>query len=155
MNGFKTIHFDLFLAKIKAQTKDKVYDFLVHEMAPLAETDAEVLHKVFQKRLKERTFGMGEGIAIFDVKSSHIKKPVIAIANFDHEIDFNALDDRPAHILAAVISPSSDGAMHLQRLAGISRLLRNKELSKALREARNVDEMRVLFMPSQDWMIAA
>ncbi|MGH1374774.1 MAG: PTS sugar transporter subunit IIA [Alphaproteobacteria bacterium] len=155
MRNMKELDFDLFLARLKAQTQDRAFELLAEHSAALCGTEVSVLRKVFARRLSERTFGMGDGISIFDVKSEKIKSPVLAMLTFDQDIDFNALDNKPVNVMAAVISPRSSGPFHLQRLASISRVLRAQELCDALRDARDEDAMRVLFMPSQDWMIAA
>ncbi len=155
MRSVKELEFDLFLARVKAKTQGRAFEVLAEQAASLCGTEASVLRKVFARRLSERTFGMGEGISIFDVKSDDIKRPVLAMLTFDNDIDFNALDNRPVNVMAAVISPRSSGPFHLQRLASVSRVLRSQDLCDALRDARDEDALRVLFMPSQDWMIAA
>lgn len=155
MNGLKLIHFDRFLAKIKAQNQNKIFEELANDASTFVGSEKDDLLAVFQQRLSERTFGMGDGVAVFDVKSKHIKRPLLVIGSFEQEIDFDSLDGRPVDLMAAVLSPYDDTAMHLQRLAGVSRLLRCQDLCAALRDAKNADEMRVLFMPSQDWMVAA
>lgn len=155
MNDFKKMHFEFFHAQVKAQTQEKIFDILAEDAAPLCKVETQILRDAFARRLSERTFGMGDGVSIFDVKSEHVKRPVLAMMNFEHDIDFNALDSKPVRIMAAVISPQSDGPLHLQRLASVARLLRCDDLCQALKDARNEDEMRVLFMPSQDWMVAA
>lgn len=155
MSIAKELRFDVFLPRLKAQSQQKVFDVLAHETAYHSQTDESTLREVFDRRLSERTFGMGDGIAIFDVKSTKIKRPVMVMGTFEHELDFDSLDGRPVDIMVAVISPYTDGPRHLQKLASISRVMKSRDLCTALREARNIDQMEVLFMPSQDWMIAA
>jgi PTS system nitrogen regulatory IIA component len=149
------IRFDMYMPNIKAQTQARIFEVLAEDLQDLCGAQSSVLMDIFNVRLSQRTFGMGDGVAIFDVKSTAIKRPVMLISTFDQDIDFDALDGRPVDIMAAVISPISDGSAHLQRLAGVSRLLKCDDLQQALRDAEHEDAMRVLFMPSQDWMIAA
>ena len=151
----KELNFELYLPNIKVQTQDKAFELLSKEVQALCGVQAAILLDVFKIRLAQRTFGMGDGIAIFDVKSSVIKKPALVIGTFDQELDFDALDGKPVDIMVAVISPLDDSAAHLQRLASVARLLRCADLCQALRDAQDEDAMRVLFMPSQDWMVAA
>ena len=149
------IRFDVYMPNIKAQTQDRVFEILAEDLQDLCGAPASALMDVFKVRLSQRTFGMGDGVAIFDMKSTVIKRPVMLISTFDQNIDFDALDGRPVDIMAAVISPFDDGPSHLQRLASVSRLLKCDDLQDALRDAGDEDAMRVLFMPSQDWMMAA
>lgn len=155
MNSQKNIRFDLYIPKMKAQTQGRVFESLATEVESGCGVQAPVLMDIFQMRLAQRTFGMGDGVAIFDVKSSIIKAPVMVLSTLDQDVDFDALDAKPVDIMAAVISPADDVSSHLQKLAGISRMLKNDSLCHALREARDADAMRVLFMPTQDWMVAA
>ncbi len=155
MKAQKELHFDLYKANMKLQTQDKVFEALAQDVQSLCGAPSSVLLDIFKVRLAQRTFGMGDGVAIFDVKSTVIKKPVMVMATFDQEIDFDALDGRPVDVMAAVISPLDDVSTHLQCLASVSRLLKCEGLCQALRDAKDEDAMRVLFMPSQDWMVAA
>ena len=151
----KEQHFDLYKANMKVQTQDRVFEALAEDVQSLCGTQSSVLLDIFKVRLAQRTFGMGDGVAIFDVKSTAVKKPVMVMATFDQEIDFDALDGKPVDIMASVISPLEDASAHLQRLASVSRLLKCEDLCQALRDAQNEDALRVLFMPTQDWMVAA
>ena len=155
MGNAKELHFDILMANVKARTQQGIFKTLADEAASLCGLSSEDLLDIIKLRLNERTFGMGEGVAIFDVKSLQVKRPILALMTFDNDIDFNALDSKPTNIMAAVISPKLDVSNHLQRLASISRVLRSRDLCGALRDASDVDEMRVLFMSTQDWMVAA
>lgn len=149
------LNFDLFIARMKAQSQKKVFHDLASEAAVTCGVDAETLSRIFSRRLEERTFGMGRGVAIFDVKSLQVQHPVLVMATLENMVDFNALDGQPVNILAAVISPASLGPVHLQKLAQVSRLLNDEDLCNALRDARDEDAMRVLFLSSQGRMMAA
>lgn len=155
MNISKGLYFDRLLIDLKAQNQKQIFDILAKETALLTQGNADRIRSAFETRLGERTFGMGNGLSIFDIKSPAINKPVLILARFEQELDFNALDGKPVDLMAAVISPHNDVSEHLQKLAYISRVLRSKDLQSALRDAPNEDAMTVLFMPSQDWMIAA
>ncbi len=155
MSISKELHFDRFLIDLQAQSQQKIFDILAEETAIFCDTSIQHVRDVFEKRLGERTFGMGDGLAIFDVKSSIITKPMLVLARFDQELDFNSLDGKDVDLMVAVISPQNDVSSHLQRLAHVSRVLRSADLRSALRDARDIDAMKVLFMPTQDWMIAA
>ena len=155
MSIAKELHFDVLMTDVKAQAQSKVFEILAKEAAPTCGVDADVLYNVFDQNAEDRTFSLEDGVAIFDVKSTHIKTPTLAVMTFDRDIDFNTMDGKPVNIMAAVLSPQSCGPVHLQRLANVSRVLRSHDLCMALREVDNTDAMRALFMPTQDWMLAA
>ncbi len=155
MSIIKELRFDIFRVNVAARNQQGAFEELAQAAAPLCGLNRLALMDVFERRLLERTFGMGDGVAVFDVVSPRIQTPVLALFTFAHDIDFNALDGEPANIMAAVLSPSSADSAHLQRLAVVSRVLRSCDLCAALRDAEDLDTMRALFMPTQDWMIAA
>lgn len=155
MSIAKEFHFDVLMTDVKAQTQPKIFEILAQEAAPLCEVAVDVLSDVLDQNAEDRTFSLGEGVAIFDVKSTHIKTPTLAMMTFDRDIAFNAMDGKYVNIMASVLSPQSCGPVHLQRLANVSRVLRSHDLCTALREVDSTDAMRALFMPTQDWMLAA
>ncbi len=151
----RQIHFDLYLARVKAQSKHRAFEILAEEASPLAMTSCDELINVFEKRMSERNAGVGGGVAVFDVKSPYIQKPVTALVTLDQAVEYGASDHAPVDVIAAVLSPLSFGPKHLQKLAGVSRLMRSDDLCEAMREAKDIDALRVLFMPNQGWMVAA
>lgn len=155
MMNAKDLDFDLFMPRMNAQTQKRVFDLLTFSISTKFGISKVGLGDAIDKRLAERTFGMGDGISVFDLKTSYVKRPIMAICSFEHKVNFDALDGQPVDVMAALISPLSDGPKHLQKLSMISRAMRSQELCTALRDANDQDMMRALFMPSQDWMIAA
>lgn len=155
MNIAKELHFDVLMTDVKAQTQPKIFKILAQEAAPACGIDVDTLFNVFDQNADNRTFSLEDGVAIFDVKSAQIKTPALAMMTFDRDIDFNIMGGKPVNIMAAVLSPQSCGPLHLQRVASVARVLRSYDLCVALREVDNVDAMQVLFMPTQDWMLAA
>ncbi len=155
MSIAKELHFDRFLIDLKAQSQQKIFDILAEETAIFCNAGTQRVRDAFEKRLGERTFGMGDGLAIFDIKSPVITRPMLVLSRFEQELDFDALDHKMVDLMVAVVSPQKDVSAHLQRLAHVSRVLRSADLRAALRDAHDIDAMRVLFMPTQEWMIAA
>ena len=54
-------------------------------------------------------------------------------------LEFNSTDDLPVDIIFLLIAPDNKGSEHLQALALISRLLRNKELTTKLRGCKSAE----------------
>ena len=155
MNIGKEIYLDLFLARIKAQSQQKFFDELILESAFSCGAELSGLRDVVTMAASERTFAVGDGVAIFDLKSTVIQKPLIVMSTLEAPVPFDVLGGKPTDIIATVFSPQALGPLHLQRLAFVSRILKSKDLRMALRDAPNADSMSVLFMPTQDWMVAA
>lgn len=152
---FKDFCVDVFIAGLKAQTQKRVFQDLAQIVSPVCSCAVTDLDRILERRLSERTFGMEAGVSVFDVQSSLVKTPVIVLATLENKLDFKALDGNLVDIVAAVISPRTEGGYHLQKISWISRLLRDQNLCGALRSAKDEDAMRVLFLPPQQENIAA
>lgn len=155
MNIAKYIDFDLYLNRIKVRNQKQAFQLMATEAAPMCGVPEDDLFEVFQDRYEQSGVSGENGVIILDVQSDDIKEPVMWAATIDKGVDFNMHDTKPADILVGIVSPKSYGTAHLRNLSSIARLFRAKNLCDALRETKNEDEMRMLFMPSQDWMIAA
>lgn len=155
MRMIKGLRFTLLLPGLKAQTQKTAFRDIAGRAAPLCGLGPDVLYDLFWKKEQLVTSGIGQGVSVMDIRAAGIRKDVLVLGTFDHDIDFDALDGSPVDLFAAVISPFSDGPRHLQRLAAVTRLLRNSQICGALRDAKDEDTMRVLLMPSQRWMEAA
>ena len=89
------------------------------------------------KREKLGSTAVGNGIAIPHANVPNIDKPYVFVATLFNALDFNAIDDHPVDIIFLLIAKDNDSSEHLQALALISRLLRNKELTTKLRGCKS------------------
>ncbi|MET0955718.1 MAG: fructose-specific PTS transporter subunit EIIC, partial [Cryobacterium sp.] len=70
------------------------------------------------------TTGIGEGIAIPHAKSDGATAPVLAFARSAAGVDWNSLDEKPAHLIFMIAVPeAAAGTEHLKVLAQLSRSL--------------------------------
>lgn len=152
---FRDFCIDVFIARLQAQTQKRVFEGLAHCVSSYCLTGSEDLIRVFDRRLSERSVGIEAGVSVFDVQSSLVKNPVIALVTLESKLDFKALDGNLVDIVAAVISPRTEAGYHLPKVSWISRLLRDEALCGALRSAQDEDAMRVLFLPPMQGNVAA
>ena len=54
-------------------------------------------------------------------------------------LDFEANDDQLVDIIFLLLAPTKNGSEHLQALASVSRLLKDKELVNKLRGCKNTE----------------
>jgi len=70
------------------------------------------------------TTGIGEGIAIPHAKCDGATEPVLAFARSQAGVDWNSLDEAPAHLIFMIAVPeAAAGTEHLKVLAQLSRSL--------------------------------
>ena len=127
------------LVNFEASSKKNALD----ELAKLAEKDIKVnaqsLLESLIKREKLGSTAVGNGIAIPHANCINIEKPKVFVALLSKGLDFNANDDQLIDIIFLLLAPQNNGSKHLQALALVSRLLRNKELTTKLRGCKNTE----------------
>ena len=128
-----------FLVNFEASSKKNV----LGELSKLAEKDikidSRILLEALTKREKLGSTAVGNGIAIPHANCPEIDKPKVFVALLSNSLDFNANDDQPVDIIFLLLAPDNNGSEHLQALALVSRLLRNKELTTKLRGCKNTE----------------
>ena len=128
-----------FLVNFEASSKKNV----LHELSKLAERDIKVNSRILLEALTKReklgSTAVGNGIAIPHANCPDIDKPKVFVALLSNSLDFNANDDQPVDIIFLLLAPDNSGSEHLQALALVSRLLRNKELTTKLRGCKNTE----------------
>ena len=128
-----------FLVNFEASSKKNVLD----ELSKLAERDIKVNSRILLEALTKReklgSTAVGNGIAIPHANCPDIDKPKVFVALLSNSLDFNANDDQPVDIIFLLLAPDNNGSEHLQALALVSRLLRNKELTTKLRGCKNTE----------------
>jgi mannitol/fructose-specific phosphotransferase system IIA component (Ntr-type) len=67
-------------------------------------------------------------------------------------IDFEALDNLPVDIILALIVPENEMTLHLQLLAGVSRLCKTSEFLEAVREATSSEDLWYLIKKLEERM---
>jgi PTS system nitrogen regulatory IIA component len=134
-----------FMFGLKADNKDQV----LHQMARKIgrETGADqawiASHLLLSEQLEPS--GIGGGVAIPHLKSTPLEKPHTLLVKLASPIDFGGLDGKPADLVCAVLSPQTDGVLHLRRLARTTRLFRESFVLEKIRHAGSEHDMADLF----------
>ena len=128
-----------FLVNFEASSKKNVLDELTKLAEKNFKIDSQDLLEVLIKREKLGSTGVGNGIAIPHANCPNIDKPKVFVAILSNSLDFNANDDQPVDIIFLLLAPDNSSSEHLQALALVSRLLRNKELTTKLRGCKNTE----------------
>ena len=124
---------DAFLMYFDGTSKKQVLE----QLSKLAEIklgiNSRTLLENLTKREKLGSTAVGNGIAIPHANVATIDRPFVFVSTLVNGLDFNSTDDLPVDIIFLLIARENAGSEHLQALALISRLLRNKELTTKLR----------------------
>ncbi len=93
------------------------------------------------KREKAMSTGIGYGIGFPHTASPEADEAGIILTRLASPIDFQALDALPVDVIFAMVVPENASTLHLQILAGISRLSGNPRFMLAVRRAESSEEL--------------
>ena len=125
------------IAELTSKSRD---DVLAELSANIVSRFPGVYYHVILEALLEREMlgstGIGDGIAIPHAKLQGIAKdPLLVFGRSREGVDFKSLDGRTAHLFFLLVSSDADVGIHLQTLAGISRILKDPEIRNELLHA--------------------
>jgi fructose-specific phosphotransferase system IIA component len=94
-------------------------------------TSIEAVDTLMQRE-KLGSTGIGQGVAIPHCRCDIVKEQVAVLAISKGGVEFNSLDGSPVNIIFLLIGPADAAGEHLQTMAKISRILKDKILREAL-----------------------
>lgn len=107
----------------------------------------ELLH-VLKDREELGSTGIGDGIAIPHGKLKGLDRLLMAFGRKKDGVDFDSMDNRPAHLFFLLLAPENEATLHLKALARISKLLRKEDVRRQLLDAS--DPVALLNILSQE-----
>lgn len=122
--------------KDKEQTIEDAVDLMVKSGKI---NDRKAYLEEVQNREKEGTTGVGGGIAIPHGRTKAVNKPGLAAMVIPNGVDYDSLDGNPVDLVFLIAAPE-DGAVHLEVLAKLSRMLMDPELVKKLEAAKSPED---------------
>jgi PTS system fructose-specific IIC component len=84
---------------------------------------------------------VGNGIAIPHADLPEIEAPRLCLGVFPEGVDFEALDEEPVYIVFLLLGTPRSPGLHMKILARIARLSKDAEFRRALRTARDPQEI--------------
>ena len=97
--------------------------------------DKEAYKAAVLKREGEGSTGIGEGIAIPHAKTDAVVKAALASMIVRTGVDYESLDDEPAHLFFMIAAPADGADVHLEVLSRLSRMLMDDDFREALMSA--------------------
>lgn len=131
---------------LKATNKDEVIKELIQILYDDGKIiDKEKFREAVLKREQEFSTGIGMGIAIPHGKSNAVKEPSIAFGRSNKGINYESMDDKPAHLFFLIAVPEKSSDIHLRALSEISRKLMHTEIREKLFKAQSFEEFIEVF----------
>ena len=138
----KLISPEVIVMDLKSETKDELLKEMVMILANSGKVrDWEHVYSDVLDREKIMSTGMDKGIAIPHAKSEGVVSCCVAVGIKKSGIDFGSLDKEPSKIFFLIVSPKKSNSPHLQILASISSVVRNKETLDKIFEAKSSEDI--------------
>ena len=106
-----------------------------------AKISAEDLFQRIVEREKLSSTGIGSGIAIPHARLDGIEEHAIVFARSHRGIHYDAIDDRPVHLIFMIVGPTTANETHLKALARISKFLHDTSFREQLLIAQSGEEI--------------
>ena len=117
---------------------------LAHQQLPdIAEYS---ILEALMTREKLGSTGIGGGIALPHGKLKNVSSPILVFVVSKESIPFDAIDNQPVDIFCAILIPEDQCQTHLSTLAGIAKLLSQKDLTKKIRHAQTNQQLYQLLL---------
>ena len=145
----KLISPEVIVMDLKSETKDELLKEMVMVLANSGKVrNWEHVYTDVLDREKIMSTGMDRGIAIPHAKSEGVVSCCVAVGIKKEGVDFGSLDKEPSKIFFLIVSPKKANSPHLQILASISSVVRNKETLAKIYEAKTPEDICKIFKES-------
>jgi PTS system nitrogen regulatory IIA component len=135
---------DAILPTVKAGSKKQILQEIGARARDTYGLGARQVVEGLLAREKLGSTAMGGGVAIPHARLPGLKSIVGLFARLDKPADFEAVDGQGVDLVFVLLAPEESGADHLRALARVSRLLRDTDLRKKLRETAEAEALYAL-----------
>lgn len=105
-------------------------------------TDKKEFQRAIFEREKIISTGLGIGVAVPHVKIASVKDFVAALGRSFKGIDFQALDDKPVHIIVMIGASDKQAGEYLKVLARLIQILKDKNRRRLIMLAQSPAEIK-------------
>lgn len=142
MNIRKILTKDVISLDLHGGNKEQVINEMLDILSGSGKiSNRKAAEKAIWDREKKMSTGMQNGIAIPHGKSDCVDSLVVAVGVHKEGVNFDSLDQEPAHFLIMTISPANRTGPHIQFLAEISRQLNDPATRDRILKAASKDEV--------------
>ena len=142
MKVSKFLKIDNIVPELTALNKTDV----LKELAEIVTSNSSTLNyqktlETLQQREDLCSTAMDEGVAIPHGKLHGISDIIIAFGKSTKGIDFDSLDNKPTSFFIMLLSPENSSKKHIQALAKISNIFKNKEFRDSILNSDTAEDI--------------
>lgn len=134
------------LIGLETDTKSSIIDQMLSLVSKHPSvTNQEKLRRDVLKREEEMSTGIGKSIALPHAKTDAVATPILAFAVLKHNVDFDAIDNKPVRFVFLLATPELMLAQHLKLLSRISRVAGREDIQERISQAKTATDVLELF----------
>ena len=151
MKVFELLDEKFILTDFKSDDKESV----INELIDLYKgndkvNDIEKVRTAILDREKIMSTGVGKGFAIPHGKTNAVNDVIAAFGKTTRDIDYNALDGNPVHLVFLLVGRDDMVSKHIKLLSRISRLMNKDELRERLVDSNSKEEIINIFKEEEE-----
>ncbi len=135
---------DAILPAVRASSRKQVFQEIGARARDVYGLDPRAVVEGLLAREKLGSTAMGGGVAIPHARLEGLGSIVGLFARLEKPVDFEAADGQGVDLVFVLLAPEDSGADHLRALARVSRLLRDPEIRRKLRETTDATALYAL-----------
>lgn len=133
---------DCIIPDLKGHEKREALEEMAEKLAfRFADLNKDKLLEAILERERLGSTGIGYGVAIPHVRLKGVNGIALLFGRSIKGVEFQAMDERPAHLFFLIAAPEDSNTAHLKILARISSLLKDAGFRKQLMEASTQEEI--------------
>lgn len=139
------------ISDLKGNKKEEV----INELIDLFKDDSRVqdiekVRSAVLDREKIMSTGVGKGFAIPHGKTNSISDIVAAFGKTRNDVDYDALDNNPVHLVFLLVGKDNLVSKHIKLLSRISRMMNKDDFRNRLLEAGSTEEILDIFHKEEE-----
>jgi fructose-specific phosphotransferase system IIA component len=139
------------IANLEGESKEDVINQLIDLFKGDERViDLEKVRTAVLEREKIMSTGVGKGFAIPHGKTGAVKEIIAAFGKTNNEIDYQALDGKPVHIVFLLVGKDNLVSTHIKLLSRISRMMNKDSFRNQLLGAGTAQEIISLFKSEEE-----
>ena len=151
MKVFELLDEKFILTEFKSNQKEKIINELI-DLYKNSEkvNDLEKVRSAVIEREKVMSTGVGKGFAIPHGKTNAVNDVIAAFGKTADEIDYDALDGKPVHLIFLLVGRDDMVSKHIKLLSRISRMMNKDEFRNKLVNAASKEEIIEIFKEEEE-----
>lgn len=132
---------DTVILNLHSTGKEAVIDELIATLDEAGRlSDSKAFREAIMLRECHSTTGLGDGVAIPHAKTAAVKVPAICFGRSIEGVDYESLDEQPAHLFFMIAATDDAHDTHVETLSRLFTLL-DEDMREAMLKAASVEQL--------------